>query len=76
MALQDRTASRNAISHGFAAIGVLLFVTAIASPADWYPVAQFFAAIACFVVSHVLTPCEDELTPWWKAQLSKRLHRH
>ena len=78
MAMTDRMHSspRIRISHGFAAIGVLLFVTAIASPAEWYPVAQFFAAIACFAVSHALTPCEDDLTPWWKAQLSKLFHRH
>jgi hypothetical protein len=67
---------RIAVSHGFAALGVLLFVTAAASPDEWYPAAQFVAAIACFVVSHALTPCEDELTPWWKAQLAKLRHRH
>jgi hypothetical protein len=27
-------------------------------------------------VSHALTPCEDDPTPWWKAQLAKLLHRH
>ena len=62
--------------HGFAAIGVLLFVTAFASPAGWYPEAQFLVGIACFVISHALTPCEDDLTPWWKARLSKLFHRH
>jgi hypothetical protein len=68
--------NRISVSHGFAALGVLLFVTASASPAEWYPVAQFFAAIACFVVSHALAPCENDLTPWWKAQLAKLRHRH
>jgi hypothetical protein len=71
-----QSSRRTAISHAFAALGVLLFVTATVAPAVWYPVAQFFAAIACFAVSHALTPCEDDLTPWWKTQLSKLFHRH
>ena len=69
------SSARTGISHAFAAIGVLLFVTAIMSPPEWYPVAQFFVAIACFAVSHALTPCEDDLTPWWKAQISKLFRR-
>lgn len=64
-----------AVSRGFAAIGVLLFVSAGVSPAEWYPVAQFFTGIFFMAVSHALTPCEDDLTPWWKAQISKLL-RH
>jgi hypothetical protein len=70
-----RLSSRAAISPAFAAFGVLFFVTATASPAEWYPAVQLFAGIACFVVSHALTPCENDLRPWWKAQLSKLLRR-
>lgn len=65
--------TRVAISHGFAALGVLLFVTATAAPDEWYPVAQLFAGFACLAVSHALTPCQGDLTPWWKAQISRLL---
>lgn len=70
------SSSRVTISRGFAAVGVLLFISATASPAEWYPAAQFLVGIACLAISHALTPCEDDLTPWWKAQLTKLLHRH
>jgi hypothetical protein len=63
------------VSIGFASFGVLLFVTAVALPAEWYPMVQFLVGIACLAVSHALTPCEDDLTRWWKAQLSKLLRR-
>jgi hypothetical protein len=67
---------RIAVSRGCAAPGVLLFVAATASPADWYPVAQFVMGIFFMAVSHALAPCKDDLTPWWKVQLSKLFHRH
>ena len=63
------------LSRALAALGVLLFVSASASPAEWYPIAQLFSGLACLAVSHVLTPCENDLRPWWKAQLSKLLRR-
>jgi len=57
------------ISYGLAGVGVLLFVTASASPADWYPYAQFLAGFACMAVSHVLTPCQDQITRWWRQRV-------
>lgn len=60
------------ISNAFAAAGVLLLVLAGVSPGDGYPAIALFAAIVCLAVSHVLTPCEDQITKWWR----ERLKRH
>ena len=66
---------KGAISTGLAGIGVLLLVTAGASPADWHPGAQLLTGLALIALSHVLTPCQDELTRWWKVRILKRLDR-
>jgi len=65
-------ASRARISGAFAALGVLLFVTGGASPDDWYPFAQFAAGVACMAISHVLTPCQDQITRWWRHRVLGR----
>jgi len=57
------------ISSGFAGAGVLLLVLAGVSPAGWYPVVQLFAGLACIAVSHLLTPCQDQLTRWWNSRV-------
>ena len=62
---------RVALSHGFAAAGVLLLICATVSPADWYPAVQLLTGIGCLAVSHVLTPCKDQITRWWRGRLSK-----
>jgi hypothetical protein len=66
---------KGAISIGFASIGVLLLVTAGASPPEWHPGVQLLTGLAFVAVSHVLTPCQDELTRWWKARILKRSGR-
>ena len=63
---------RARISAAFASIGVALFVTAGASPADWYPSAQLLAGLACLAVSHVLTPCRDQITRWWRGRVLRQ----
>jgi hypothetical protein len=74
MAKNDRAhgSTRVAISNGLAAVGVVLFVCACLSPAAWYPVVQLFAGLAFIAVSHVLTPCRDQLTKWWTARISRK----
>lgn len=72
---RTRSSTRIAVSNGFAAAGVLLFVSAGVSPAEWLPGAQLFTGIAFLAVSHVLTPCEGYLSQWWKNRIAKRLHR-
>jgi hypothetical protein len=51
---------------------VLLLVTAAVSPADGYPAVQLFAGLACLAVSHVLTPCQDQITRWWRHRVLKQ----
>ncbi len=63
--------ARVRVSNGFAVFGVLLLMLAAVSPADWYPSAPLFAGLACLVVSHVLTPCQDQITRWWRARLRR-----
>src|SRR6266852_8319311 len=73
MAMSDRTYSstRTAISNGCASVGVLLLILASVSPAAWYPNVQLFLGLALVVVSHVLTPCQDRITQWRNARISK-----
>ena len=58
-------------SNVFAGVGVLLLVSASVSPADWYPSVQLFIGLAFIAISHVLTPCQDQVTRWWNARLSQ-----
>jgi len=58
--------TREKISAGCAALGVLLLVLAGVFPAAWYPALPLFAGIALLAVSHVLTPCQDQITRWWR----------
>ena len=59
------------ISRVCAAVGVGLLVLATLSPDDWHPAVPLFAGLALIAVSHVLTPCRDQITPWWRARLSR-----
>src|SRR5216117_2727105 len=73
MAMSDRTYSstRIAISNGCASVGVLLLILASISPAGWYPIVQLFVGLAFIAVSHVLTPCQERITQWRNARISK-----
>ena len=62
---------KTSISSIFAAAGVLLLVSAGASPESWYPGLQAIAAVACLAISHVLTPCKDQITQWWRRRISR-----
>ena len=59
-----------ALSSYLAAIGVGLLILASLSPADWYPAAPLFGGLALIAASHVLTPCQDQITKWWNARVS------
>jgi len=63
--------SRIKISNGCAVVGVLLLVLASVLPAGWYPVLPLFLGLALIVVSHVLTPCQDQITRWWRRRISR-----
>jgi len=66
---------KGAISSGCAAAGVGLLVLAAVSPAEWYPAIPLFAGLTLIAVSHVLTPCKDQITRWWRERLATFWHR-
>jgi hypothetical protein len=59
----------NGISSMCAVAGVLLLVLAGMLPAAWYPAIPLFLGLALLVVSHVLTPCRDQITQWWRRRI-------
>jgi len=59
------------ISSACAALGVFMVVLATLLPAHWHPVPLLFAGITLIAVSHVLTPCQDQITRWWRSRISK-----
>jgi hypothetical protein len=64
--------SRIRISNACAVVGVVLLVLAGVSPAAWQPVLPLFAGLALIAVSHVLTPCQDQITQWWRRRIARR----
>jgi hypothetical protein len=59
------------ISSACAAGGVFMLVLASLLPSRWHPVPILFAGLALIAISHVLTPCRDQITRWWRARISK-----
>jgi len=59
------------MSFACAAPGVAMVVLAAVLPAQWHPVPLLFAGLALIAVSHVLTPCRDQITRWWRGRISK-----
>jgi hypothetical protein len=50
---------------------VSLLLAAVALPAAWYPALPLFLGLALIGVSHVLTPCQDQMTRWWRRLISR-----
>ena len=59
------------MSLACAAPGVVMVVLAGVLPPHWHPVPLLFAGLALIAVSHVLTPCRDQITRWWRARISR-----
>jgi hypothetical protein len=59
------------ISSACAALGVFMVVLATFLAAPWHPVPLLFAGLALIAVSHVLTPCQDQITRWWRSRISR-----
>jgi hypothetical protein len=59
------------MSFACEAPGVVMVVLAVVLPPQWHPVPLLFAGLALIAVSHVLTPCRDQITRWWRARISK-----
>ena len=62
---------RIGISNACAVVGVLLLILASVSPAAWYPAVPLFIGLLLICISHVLTPCQDQITRWWRGRISK-----
>ena len=63
--------TKEAVSKACAAIGVVLLLLAVAVPLPWEPVIPLFIGLALIAVSHVLTPCQDQITRWWRSRISR-----
>jgi len=59
------------ISFACAGPGVAMVVLASVLPPQWYAVPLLFGGLALIALSHVLTPCRDQITRWWRARISK-----
>jgi hypothetical protein len=62
-------------SNACAAAGVFLLVLAGVTPEEWLPVIPLLLGVALLVVSHWLTPCQDQITRWWRRHVVTRLAR-
>jgi hypothetical protein len=63
--------TKEAVSKACAAVGVVLLVLAVALPPAWEPAIPLFTGLALIAVSHVLTPCQDQITRWWRRRISR-----
>ena len=66
MSLDTRT-----ISFACAGPGVVMVVLATVLSTHSYSVPLLFGGLALIVLSHLLTPCRDQITRWWRARISK-----
>lgn len=59
------------VSNAFAGVGVLFLVLAGVSPGEGAPAILALGGLLLVAISHVLTPCEDQITKWWRERLKK-----
>jgi hypothetical protein len=55
-----------------AAAGVALLVLAALLPERWIPAIPLFLGLALLALSHVLTPCQDQITRWWRRIIERK----
>jgi len=60
------------VSNGCAIGGVFLLLLAGISPSEWHPAIALFLGLLLICISHVLTPCQDQITQWWRQRLLSR----
>ncbi len=60
--------TKEKVSAACAALGVMLLVIAgvLADPA-----VPALLGVALLAASHVLTPCRDQITRWWRQRISR-----
>lgn len=59
------------VSFACAGPGVAMVMLGSVVPSHWYPVPILFAGLVLIATSHVLTPCRDQITRWWRSRISK-----
>jgi len=62
---------KEAVSKVCAAAGVVLLLLAAVVPLQWEPEILLFIGLALIAVSHALTPCQDQITRWWRNRISR-----
>jgi len=60
------------VSAACATAGVALLALAALLPERWIPAIPLFLGLALLAVSHVLTPCQDQITRWWRGILERK----
>ena len=63
---------RDRASQACAAIGVLLLVVGSVLHGETYAVFLFLVGLAFIAFAHVLTPCRDQITRWWRERVLKQ----
>ena len=63
--------TKETASKACAAAGVVLLLLAVSVPLPWEPAIPLFIGLALIAVSHVLTPCQDQITRWWRSRISR-----
>ena len=62
---------RARISGWCAAAGVLLLVAASILHEEAYAFIPLLTGLTLIGVSHVLTPCQDQITRWWRSRVTR-----
>ena len=63
--------TKETVSRVCAGVGVVLLLLAAVLPSAWEPAIPLFIGLALIAVSHVLTPCQDQITRWWRSRISR-----
>jgi hypothetical protein len=62
---------KDRVSRACAFAGVLLMALATLLPEGWTPAVPLFSGLALVALAHVLTPCRDQITQWWRQRISR-----
>ena len=64
--------TKEKVSAACAALGVLLLVASGVMSSNWNPAIPALSGFALLVVSHVLTPCQDQITRFWRHRVLRQ----
>jgi hypothetical protein len=69
------SSTRIRLSNGCAIGGVFLLLVAGTLPGGWYLTIPLFLGLLLICISHLLTPCQDQITLWWRQRLRSWMSR-